>query len=177
MAWRRIGDKPLSEPMLTQFTDAYRRHIRVHLKVCFMLYNMNAVVSASVATWSKPSLISPSAAYICVGESGQHWLVTYSAPTHDINQWCDIVNWNLRNKLQWNFNPNIKLFIHENASDNIDREMSAILSRGWDNSHRYRKYHNNRPFSTLIVNKNGRPLGNDNLAYGIGDKGDIGYNY
>ena len=22
MAWRQIGDKPLSEPMLTQFTDA-----------------------------------------------------------------------------------------------------------------------------------------------------------
>ena len=26
MAWRRIGDKPLSEPMLTQFTDAYMWH-------------------------------------------------------------------------------------------------------------------------------------------------------
>ena len=26
MAWRRAGDKPLSEPMLTQFTDAYMRH-------------------------------------------------------------------------------------------------------------------------------------------------------
>ena len=26
MAWRRIGDKPLSEPMLTRFTDAYMRH-------------------------------------------------------------------------------------------------------------------------------------------------------
>ena len=27
MAWRRIGDKPLSEPIMTQFTDAYmRRH-------------------------------------------------------------------------------------------------------------------------------------------------------
>ena len=26
MAWRRPGDKPLSEPMLTQFTDAYKRH-------------------------------------------------------------------------------------------------------------------------------------------------------
>ena len=25
MAWRRIGDKPLSEPMLTRFTDAYIR--------------------------------------------------------------------------------------------------------------------------------------------------------
>ena len=26
MAWRRINEKPLSEPMLTQFTDAYMRH-------------------------------------------------------------------------------------------------------------------------------------------------------
>ena len=26
MAWRRIGDKPLSEPMLTWFTDGYMRH-------------------------------------------------------------------------------------------------------------------------------------------------------
>ena len=26
MAWHQKGDKPLSEPMLTQFTDAYMRH-------------------------------------------------------------------------------------------------------------------------------------------------------
>ena len=26
MAWRRIGDKSLPEPMLIQFTDAYMRH-------------------------------------------------------------------------------------------------------------------------------------------------------
>ena len=26
MAWRRTGDKPLPEPMLTQLTDAYTRH-------------------------------------------------------------------------------------------------------------------------------------------------------
>ena len=26
MAWRNIGDKPLSEPMLIRFTDAYMRH-------------------------------------------------------------------------------------------------------------------------------------------------------
>ena len=26
VAWRRIGDKLLSEPMFTQFTDAYMRH-------------------------------------------------------------------------------------------------------------------------------------------------------
>ena len=26
MAWRRTGDKPLSEPLMTQFSDAYIRH-------------------------------------------------------------------------------------------------------------------------------------------------------
>ena len=26
MAWRRTGDKPLPEAMVTQFTDAYMRH-------------------------------------------------------------------------------------------------------------------------------------------------------
>ena len=26
MAWRRTGDKPLPEPMMTQFTDEYTRH-------------------------------------------------------------------------------------------------------------------------------------------------------
>ena len=26
MAWRRIGDKPLPEPMMAQFIDAYMRH-------------------------------------------------------------------------------------------------------------------------------------------------------
>ena len=28
MAWRRIGDKPLPELMMTQFTNAYMRHKR-----------------------------------------------------------------------------------------------------------------------------------------------------
>ena len=26
MDWRRTGDKPLPEPMMTQFTDTYMRH-------------------------------------------------------------------------------------------------------------------------------------------------------
>ena len=26
MAWRRLGDKPLPEPMMAQFIDAYMRH-------------------------------------------------------------------------------------------------------------------------------------------------------
>ena len=34
------------------------------------------------------------------------------------------------NKLQWNFNQNTRLFVQENASENIICEMVAILSRG-----------------------------------------------
>ena len=26
MAWRRLGDKPLPDPVMTQFNDAYMRH-------------------------------------------------------------------------------------------------------------------------------------------------------
>ena len=33
-------------------------------------------------------------------------------------------------KFQWNFNQNKKLFIHENASENIVDEMVAMLCRG-----------------------------------------------
>ena len=55
-------------------------------------------------------------------KSDQHWfklwLVTYSVPSHYLNQCCFLVNCmcTLRNKLQRNFNQNIKLLIHENAS-------------------------------------------------------------
>ena len=41
-----------------------------------------------------------------------------------------IIDWTLRNKLQWNFNQNTKLFIDENASKSIVCEMTAILSWG-----------------------------------------------
>ena len=41
MAWRRTGDKPLHEPTMTQFTDAYMRHYLVdeltNLLVCLYI--------------------------------------------------------------------------------------------------------------------------------------------
>ena len=45
----------------------------------------------------------------------------------DLNQRWNIVNWTLRNKLQWNFNRNSNIFIHENAFENVVWEMTAIL--------------------------------------------------
>ena len=35
-----------------------------------------------------------------------------------------------KNKFQWKFNQNTKVFIHENASENIVCEMAVILSSG-----------------------------------------------
>ena len=59
----------------------------------------------------------PLSLHICVSEWGQHWfrwcLVTYSAPSHYLNQCWVIVNWTLGDKLQWYFNQNTKPFIHE----------------------------------------------------------------
>ena len=60
------------------------------------------------------------------------------APSHYLNQCWVIVSWTLRNKLQWNFNRNTKLFIYENVSENIICEMAAIFSRGrWVNIKRF----------------------------------------
>ena len=53
--------------------------------------------------------------HICVGNHWVRlWLVTWSAPSHYLNQCWDIVNWTLRNKLQWTLNRNSNLFIQEN---------------------------------------------------------------
>ena len=51
------------------------------------------------------------------------------APRHYLNQCWNIVNWTLRNKLQWKFNRNSNIFIHKNAFESVVCEMAAILSR------------------------------------------------
>ena len=68
-----------------------------------------------------------------VTQPGHHWfrqwLGTEQAPSHYLNQCWIIVDWALRNKLQWNSKQNTKLLIHKNASENIFCKMLAILSR------------------------------------------------
>ena len=64
--------------------------------------------------------------HICVSE--------YSEPSHYLNKCWVIVNWTTKNTLQWNFNQNTNLFIHDSASENIVCETAVILSRGrWVN--------------------------------------------
>ena len=69
----------------------------------------------------------PLVPHICISELSQHWF--RSAPSHYLNQRWVSVNWTRRNKFQWIFNQNIKLFIQGSASENIVREMAAILSK------------------------------------------------
>ena len=67
----------------------------------------------------------PNAPSTCSEPGGKQW-------QHSIRGWR---NWTPGNKLKWNFNQKTKLFIHENASENILCEMVAILWRGrWVNS-------------------------------------------
>ena len=53
--------------------------------------------------------------HICVSKLGHHWLrywlVAWTAPSHYLNQCCNIVDKTLRNKLQWNFNRYSSIFI------------------------------------------------------------------
>ena len=51
------------------------------------------------------------------------------APSHYLNQWWNIVNCTLGNKVQWNFNRNLNIFIQENAYENVICRIVVILSR------------------------------------------------
>ena len=47
-------------------------------------------------------------------------------PSHYLNQYCLIVNWSLRKKLQWNLIKNIRLLIHENAFKTVCEIVSFL---------------------------------------------------
>ena len=53
--------------------------------------------------------------------------VAWTALSHYLNKCCNIVNWNLRNKLQWNFKRNSYIFIQENALECVVCEMPLCL--------------------------------------------------
>ena len=70
--------------------------------------------------------------HICVSRLDHHWLrcwlIAWSAPSHYLNQWRDIVDSNL-SKLQSYFKRNLYIFIPEKAFENVICEMAANLSR------------------------------------------------
>ena len=66
-----------------------------------------------------------------------------------INQSWNIANWTLGNKLQWNRNRNLYIYIQENALENVVWKMAAILSRPqWIKSEFSPKYLQHTPHSS-----------------------------
>ena len=59
----------------------------------------------------------------------RYWLVDWSAPSHYQNRCWNIVNSNLRNKIQWKLEGNPYIFIQENVVENVICEMTTNLSR------------------------------------------------
>ena len=75
---------------------------------------------------------------LCIFYDG--WTRFYHNYNAHVHEWVDymvgaisIYNmkmaWTFRNKVKWNFNQNTKLFIHENAPENIVGELAAIFAR------------------------------------------------
>ena len=50
------------------------------------------------------------------------------SPSHYLNQYCIIVNWNLRNKRKLNCSRNSNIFFHTKAIENSVCKISSILS-------------------------------------------------
>ena len=55
------------------------------------------------------------------------WRAAGTASSLYLNQCWNIVDWTLRNKVQWNLNRNWNIFIQENAFENVVWKMSAIF--------------------------------------------------
>ena len=115
MARHRIGDKALSEPMLTRFTEAYMRHQGGWVEV--------GGGGGWVTHWGRVM-------HKCVGTLtiiGSDKRLT--VPSHYLNQSWNTVNLPPGNKFGWNVNRKSYIFYQENAFENVICETSAIFSQ------------------------------------------------
>ena len=79
-------------------------------------------VAISGNIWSMQNSLRTSDAYKRQSTNHQwcrKWLGAWLAPSHYLNQCCNIVNSNFRNKFQWNRKRNSYIFIHENVFENV----------------------------------------------------------
>ena len=81
----------------------------------------NDVVCLTIRDAARLNISPLSAAYM--RQSNGSTLVQMMA-----NQYWNIVNWTIGNKLQWNINLDLYIFIQDNAFENVVWKMAAILS-------------------------------------------------
>ena len=70
----------------------------------------------------------------CVGVLGHHWfrqwLVACSAPSQYRNQCWLIVNWTAGNKIRWNMNRIVFIFIQEDLFENVACQIGGHIVQG-----------------------------------------------
>ena len=105
--------KPLADPLVTYFINGY---IYIYISPGFSV----------LTPWGR-------VVHVFISELGHHWirqwLVTWSAPSHYLNECWHNVNCTLRNISEWNFIWNSKVFIPGNVFENVVSKMSSIMSR------------------------------------------------
>ena len=112
------GDRPVS---------------RVWDKVCHWMVSPSVWLASPNIGWEMHICVSKQT--IIGSDNGlspyrrQAIIVSLSAPSHYLNQCWYIVNWTLRNKLQWNFNRNSNIFFQKNALENVVCLIASISSR------------------------------------------------
>ena len=115
MAWRRPGDKSLSELMmvslLTHICVTRPQWVNVEFVIFMVCYPVTCIcwfiIGLNHWCWVM---------HIWVIEHGHHWF-------------SFIINWTFRNKPERNFNQKSKIFIETNAFENGVCEMVSILSQ------------------------------------------------
>ena len=93
----------------------------------YQTFESNISQLISLTHWGRRTHICVSEITIIDSDNGLY--VAWPAPTHYLNQCWNIVNSNIRNKLQCNLKRNSCIFIRENAFENVVCEKASILSR------------------------------------------------
>ena len=106
MAWRRPGDKPLSEPMIVG--------LPTHICITRPQW-VNTLWPEDLHRWTGCSLV-------------QVMIWHCTTPSHYLNQCWLTINWTPRNKLQSKFNQNTQCLSQENSFENVVCKILAILS-------------------------------------------------
>ena len=88
--------------------------------------NSRRCAPSQLTHWGRVTHIFVSNLTIIGSDNG---LLPCRHPSHYLNQSWNIIDWSLRNILQWNLNQNSYIFIQENAFENVVCKMASILSR------------------------------------------------
>ena len=87
-------------------------------KSSFIVKNVKETQVYDLTLWGRVT-------HICVSKLS----ILGSDKSHYLKQCWIMINWTLRNKLQWHFNTNSNIFIKENPFQKVVWKITSILSR------------------------------------------------